>query len=451
MHKSEETLLFAGRAILISAYYCSPSKGSDWRVGWGRALQAARQFEQAVVLTSELSRADIEGYFLSHDPLPNLKFEYVAEVAGNLLAQLPKANLYINPFHYAAWQDRAAEAAAALHQRYRFDLVHQVNLIGYREPGKLRRLGIPLIWGPIGGMQNYPVRFLPQAGLSGAVKEGVRTLINNLQMRFSRKVRRAMRSADIVLAANSEAEVAIQQHFKRPAMLLLETGLDEVHPARPKPTKARTLRVLWSGDLQTRKALPLLLKAVSALRSEVALELRVLGHGPLEGKLRAQANRLGIADRCEFIGFLPLAEAMSQSDWADVFVFTSLRDTSGNVMLEAMSRGVPVVCLDHQGAHDIVTERCGIKIAVTNPSAVVRNLAKALTRLAQNPVLLETLSRGARERAKHYLWSENARVMATVYECALQNSHCKSELQSAVAKRPALNGSLSAKAGTNRT
>lgn len=135
--------VFAGKSILIAAYYCSPSRGSDWRVGWSRAIQAAWLFEQVVLLTSEASRADIDAYFQDHALISNLAFEYLPNVSGNLLARLPKAFLYVNPFGYAAWQEKALEAASTLHQRYCFDLVHQVNLIGYREPGKLHRLASP--------------------------------------------------------------------------------------------------------------------------------------------------------------------------------------------------------------------------------------------------------------------------------------------------------------------
>lgn len=284
-----------------------------------------------------------------------------------------------------------------------------------------------MIWGPIGGFQNFPLSFLPAAGLTGAAREGTRALVNSLQMRFSRKVRRAMRRAEVVLAANSEAKAAIKKHFNRDAMLLLETGLDEVCPAARKTRTPGTLRILWSGDLQTHKALPLLLRALGTVKGAIDFELRVLGRGPLQGKLRAEADRFGIGNRCLFTGFLPLQEALAQSDWADVFVFTSLRDTSGNVMLEAMSRGVPVICLDHQGAHDIVNDQCGIKIPATNAGTVVRHLGHALLRLAQDPVLLDSLSRGATERAKHYLWSANADIMSAIYKGVLERSRFKAE------------------------
>ncbi|HYO84094.1 MAG TPA: glycosyltransferase family 4 protein [Bryobacteraceae bacterium] len=406
----------------MSAYYCSPFKGSDWRVGWSRAIQASSKYD-VFVITSEVSRTDIETYLSRNESPRNVQFFFVgADRADRWLCRIPKSFLYVNPVQYSHWHRGALKLARQLHRKYKFDLAHQVTLIGYRQPGKLHELGIPLVWGPIGGTQNFPTRFLPSAGLSGALREGTRALVNALQMRYSIKVRKAMQSASVVLAANSEAQHTIRKHHKRDAVLLLETGLDVVD-ARPVTSRCdMDLRILWSGDLQTHKALHLLLRALGSVRDRMGFQLRILGRGPLRDELQGEAQRLGIDHRCEFVGFLPLAEAMKQSEWADVFVFTSLRDTSGNVMLEAMSRGVPVICFNHQGARDIVTESSGIKLPVRTPEDAVRGLAEALVRVANDRELLSELSEGALVRAQEFLWSKNTESMFRIYNSVLTNS-----------------------------
>ena len=106
---------------------------------------------------------------------------------------------------------------------------------------------------------------------------------------------------------------------------------------------------------------------------------------------------------------------MEQSRWADVFVFTSLRDTSGNVMLEAMSCGVPVIAFDHQGAGDIVTEDSGIKLPVTSPRDAVERIAQAIIFLGSNRNHLATLSDGALARAEEFLWERNAEKVSNLY------------------------------------
>src|SRR5450755_3845099 len=126
--------------LLIVAHYCSPYKGSDWRVGWSRVVQAAQLFD-VWALTSSESRDDIERYIEQHGPISNVTFVYQdAGTGSGLLSKLHLSNLYVNPFSYHSWQKNAYEIAKALHARHRFDLTHHVNLVGFREPGDLWRL-----------------------------------------------------------------------------------------------------------------------------------------------------------------------------------------------------------------------------------------------------------------------------------------------------------------------
>jgi hypothetical protein len=76
---------------------------------------------------------------------------------------------------------------------------------------------------------------------------------------------------------------------------------------------------------------------------------------------------------------------------------------------------VPVVCLDHQGMHDIVTDQCGVKIPVTTPREVVAQLRASIIRMAEDATQWERLSRGALERAREYLWSRQDERMTALY------------------------------------
>ena len=87
----------------------------------------------------------------------------------------------------------------------------------------------------------------------------------------------------------------------------------------------------------------MLIKALARLPDDVACELRVLGDGPLERRWRRLVKRLHVEHRITWMGMLPREEAMRHYDWADVFVFTSLRDTTGTVVLRPArsAGGVP--------------------------------------------------------------------------------------------------------------
>jgi len=174
-----------------------------------------------------------------------------------------------------------------------------VTIAGFREPGYLWKLGIPFVWGPVGGTQNYPWRFLPRAGVAGAIREGGRGLLNVLEFRFSPRVRAATRRAAAILAANSTARRDFENVHGRSTCIMPATGseapADKTPPAAPPHA---SLRILWCGELGHHKALHLLIDALAGLPETVSYELRVVGSGPLERRWKRRAARAGIAARC---------------------------------------------------------------------------------------------------------------------------------------------------------
>jgi glycosyltransferase involved in cell wall biosynthesis len=399
--------------VLLLAAACHPEKPSDFAAGWGWVRQIAR-FAEVVALCGAWDREGVERYLRRHGELPGVRFVFVAEGPLERLLTRRRPLFELNYLAHHLWQRRAFRVAARLFQEHPFDLLHHVTRNGFREPGFLWRLPAPFIWGPIGGTQNYPWRFLKLAGLWGGLKEGLRNLLNLLQLRFSPRVHRAARRAAVLLAANSQVQRDFARVWGRVPHLLLDTGVEEVAreiPPRPAPPP---LRLLWSGVFKPHKALPLLLHALHGLPPHL-WELVILGSGPEERRWRELARRLGLAGNCRWLGWLPREEARRWYDWAHLLVFTSLRDTSGNVVLEALSRGVPVLCLDHQGAGDMVTPECGVKIPVTTTREVIAGLRRALAALAENPHRLQSLSQGALARVREFLWARQGGAMAGIY------------------------------------
>lgn len=441
--------------VLLMAYECSPYRGSEWAVGWGRLLEAARAVEVHVI-TSEsnfaaLQRAEHEGL------LPAGVRYYTPEPDAALRKMEQKPALFAyNYTAYHHWQKLAFELAKNLHATETFDLVHQVNVCTFREPGYTWQLDIPYLWGPVGGTQNFPVTFLSMLHPVEAVKEFLRAVSNECSLRFKGRVRAAARHAAKIIGANSTNQRDYERVFQRPVELLLETGLREVNdPDRSRfharvedkqaGRSAKPLKLLWSGEFQTRKALPLLLKALAKLE-DVRWELDILGDGPMWTSWIAEAKRLGLevamrapegdqqhtlssaannstgprdvdqGNIVRFFGRLPFPLAVAKMNEAEVFCFTSLRDTSGNVVLEALAAGVPVVCFDHQGAADMVTDESGVLLPVISPKAAVTDWAATLRELAGDPEYLLELSEGTTAQARKFLWSSNGDRINGIYD-----------------------------------
>lgn len=409
------------KRVLLLAYACSPYRGSEAGVGWHRAVETAKYFDTWVICGMRACKSEIKRYLKDHGKIFGLHFLYVPETRFG--QWIWKLKLHLG--YYVAnnlWHRRAYRVAVRLHERLRFDIVHQITWCGFREPGYLWRLNAPFIWGPVGGTQNYPWRFLPQAGSIGGLREAVRSVLNILQLRFQSRVRKAARRAAVVITANSTGK----RHFERihnvNPILQLDVGIENIKNGRRGGIHEdqEPLRILWSGLFKQNKALDLLILSLNNAHAFLSYELRILGKGPLEKRWRRLARYTGVDRYCTWMGWLPHDKAMAQYQWADVLVFTSLRDTCGTVVIEALSRGVPVVCLDHQGAGDVVTKECGIKIPVTTPSLVISGMRDAIVSLAEDRMKLEALSRGAIERARNYFWSVKGQQMAKIYNRVIE-------------------------------
>jgi glycosyltransferase involved in cell wall biosynthesis len=361
----------------------------------------------------------IEAYLKEHGPIPNLEFVYIPRQPWELAVSQKWPLKYIV---YRRWLRRAFGVAQKLHAEIGFDIAHHVTFNGYREPSYLYRLGIPFVWGPVGGAQNYPWRFLPGASMVGAAFEATRSILNIVQLRTSIRVRTASRTASAIFAANPENKQKLRQVLGADSILMCDAGAAPLNDDYLRPhANSDAIRILWAGNLATWKALELLIEALALLPADVPYELHVIGEGPLRWRWEQLADRKGVSRNVKWFGRVPHEEALKQFHWADIFAFTSLRDTSGTVVLEALAAARPVICLDHQGVGAIVTPQCGIKVPVTNRNQVARQLCNAVALLQRNRRLRDALSDGARRRASDYLWSRQAGRIAEEYNRILES------------------------------
>ncbi|BAN68611.1 glycosyltransferase family 4 protein [endosymbiont of unidentified scaly snail isolate Monju] len=402
--------------VLVSAYTCSPYRGSEFAVGWGFVQAMAKRHDLWVIVEEEKCRADIERYLNEHPKaLPNVRFFFLRKQRNRRLRRLWPPSYY---WYYRRWHSQAFELAKKLHEEVCFDLAHQLTMVGFREPGYLWRMEIPFVWGPVGGMGRFPWRFLPEVGRYGALYYLGYNLYNLAQMRFMRRPRLAARRAgnEGLLPATSENREGAMCHWGVAGQVMPEVGL----PRKPvEVVNARApdepLRIIWTGLHIPRKALPLGLRALARLPRAIPWELHVLGKGPRTTAWKRLASRLGIQDRCRFHGWREREAVLSLMAQGHLLLITSLRDLTSTVTVEALALGLPIVCLDHCGFAEVVNEDCGIKVPVTSLREVVSGIARALETLADDEPYRRRLAEGALVRAHDYDWDAKARVLEAVY------------------------------------
>lgn len=206
--------------------------------------------------------------------------------------------------------------------------------------------------------------------------------------------------ADTVLVASSftKATLAHAPGMEAKPVHVIPYGAPVAFPVAPapeKPARRGPLRVLFVGGLGQRKGLSYLLKAVEMLGD--AVELTFVGMktvedcAPLNAALR----------RHRWIPTLPHEGVLREMSRHDVFVFPSLFEGFGLVLLEAMAQGLPIIATANTAAADLVREgEDGFVVPIRDARAI----AEKLDLLAREPGLLWAMKSAARETALRYTW-----------------------------------------------
>ncbi len=416
--------------VLVVAYACSPYLGSESGVGWGW-VNAIAKYHDAYIITAEFHREDIEKYFVEMPAHPkNLHFFYVppkpwhySPSKGWLLVERSFLKPLVN-LSYRLWQRDAYKMAVRLHMNESFDLMHLVTLVGFRFPGLFWKIKAPFVWGPIGGLENTPWKFLPGMGVSGCMYYAGRNIINTLHKLFLSAPKKAFRKArGGIIAATEGIRKEIRCWYGEESQVICEIGPPSTlaidHSIR---TAGEPLKLSWSGQHLPGKALPLLLGALARLPKDMRWHLDILGDGPCRKKWQRLALKLGINTKCTWHGLIPRSEAIDIVHQSHIFVITSLKDLTSTVLLEALSQGVPVVCPDHCGFGDIVDRSCGIKVPVTETRQLENDIAIAITSLAENEGHRRHLAASALQQTGKFAWDNKADEISSLYKRVLSKT-----------------------------
>lgn len=410
--------------VLMCAGACHPDLGSEFAVGWQWVTAAAQHHRVTVVTGDAHGTAEAIQKRLAEDShlrknLTVRAIPWFDPPRSRMLERLWVAVPPIYYWHYRRWLQQAAEEMRRIADEDPVDIVHQVTYICYREPGRAWTLGRPFVWGPIGGTQDVPWAFLPSLGLYDGCRHAARNLLNWFDLHWRRDVALAMRTSAGLSAVASDTRDEINRVFGRSSVVIPATSCGNGISAERASRGNEPVRFVFSGLHIARKGLPFALDALGRLQ-DLPWSLDVLGSGPLTEPWKRRAERLGIADRVRFHGFLPRAEAVRVMATADAFVFPSLQEGWPTVVIEALSLGLPVVTTRQHGMADMIDETCGFPLRVDSPRQLVDDLTRALRSLASDRETLQALSAGARRRAEHFSRDRQIRAINALYFEALE-------------------------------
>ena len=405
--------------VLVSAYACHPNPAAahfpgEAILGWSLAREIAR-FADMRLITWAFNRDGVEGTLMDGDGRP-AAVDYVA--LPDRVHRALRDRHYGVRFDYFLWQRQAARLARRLVASERFDLFHQITFSNDWMPSFIApEFPGPFVWGPIGGGQRVPGPLLRTLAARERRQERARTFLQNV-WRATPARRRAARKASAILVCNAETEGVLSRYADRVVDFPVNGIRREDVLEGPVPAAAGDeLRLLYVGRFDAIKGLPLALEALRVLdRVAPPVTLELVGEGPERPRLEALAARLGVSHRLAWTPWSPRAEIFAKMRRSDVFLFPSLRDGGGAVVVEAMASGLPVVCLDVGGPGFHVRDDWGFKVPPGPADAVAAALAAALGRFRAEPGLRARLGTAARDRAgSYYTWDRLGERLRAIY------------------------------------
>jgi len=396
--------------ILLSAIACHPEHGSEGGVGWKAAVALAREHE-IHVLTSTANQKSIESA-LSATKIPNLCFTYFGQDSPyheNRLIARGQSWL-----RYLAWMKESLPQARRLLSKQTFDVIHHVTYSSWRVPSPLWQLGIPFIWGPIGGVATYPIHLMGKLSLRSAAFELLRSASNALAAR-SPSLRRCIRNSSAIVASNRETLVKLAGlrghssglHLLSPS-LFTQRQMEEFACDPRAKGDTEPMRMFAGGNLIGPKGVVFALEAVRmAMDQGVPCRFLIASGGPEVSFLKKQARRLGLNGLVEFhLGFSGMAYIEKLKE-AHVFLLPSFRENAPGTILEAMLSGCVPIVVDASAQGEIVNADYGFKIPPGAAYEISEGLANALVTLHRQPAMRVAMGTRAAKFVQEHFSEEN--------------------------------------------
>ncbi|MDX2187623.1 MAG: glycosyltransferase [Opitutaceae bacterium] len=303
----------------------------------------------------------------------------------------------------------------ALKRGQQFDLIHQINPLAMRYPCPAAGLRQKLILGPLAGSLPTPPGFRKTS--TDAVWFRKLRNLDRVRLRYDPWLHRGYAEAEMILGVAPYVETFLNEVRPKRFEVEGETGVESIsEPPEKKVDGCSPLKLLYVGRIIRTKGLIDAIKALSLLDKSVRFKLDVIGEGDMSNECVELARTTGIAENICFHGRLPKSRLESFYRAADLFLFPSFREPSGNVVFEALGNGLPVVTTECGGPGYVVNETCGIRVNASDPESLIAGLKNALEYIGRNRQVLSGWAKGATLRMAHLsLWDVKTERMLNRY------------------------------------
>lgn len=386
--------------VLLSAYACEPNRGSEPGVGWNWAIEIAKRGHEVIVFTRQNNKASIQ----TVESIPqNLQFEYY-----DLPVQLMwSKKLFGVHVYYLLWQVGLFFKVKSYLKQNDIDIIHHITFVAIRKYSFLCFLNKPFFYGPLGGGESCPTYLLKNSGFKNRLKEQVRNVLN-WSLKFNLLAFIIFKKSKKIFVTTSDSKKYIPKQFHPKTSIAPAIGIESFEKTEFKPLlDNEKLNLIYAGNFIYLKGIQIAFDALKELKKKgVPLKLTLVGKGPFKSKLEDIAIENDISQDLNWIDWLPREELQKVYRSSDAFLFPSLHDSGGMVVLESLQQGVPVICFNLGGPDLFVNDTVGYKINVVDSSyvQVIESLTKVFETIHQDRSILRGKSAKCKEWVKQFKW-----------------------------------------------
>lgn len=399
--------------ILYIAYSCDPFNGSEDQIGWNIPFINSQDSENKIwVITKQEQKKNIDRYLKENKIIrSNLQFYYV---------DIPKSyKRFFLGFLYSGrlniWHRRALKIAKGICRCNKIDIIHQLTPIEFRAIGKYYKIqNTKYIVGPIGGGISTP-KSLKSYAKSKIGIEVIREILNRLYSKKN-KLLKIEKKCDYILYSNYETSSFFENNKKD---VYTEIGISKENIIERKSIENKTTDktvFLVIGRLIYWKGHEFLLDAIEKIPEKYEYKVKIIGDGSEKKSIeQIIKNSDNLKKHVELCGQVQYKEMKNEYDTGNVLVLPSIRENTGTVILEALSRGIPVIAYNGFGAKVILDEKCGYLYYGKNKEEVIHDLSKKMIECIENQNILKMKSINAIEKARQNTWEVKCKKYNKIY------------------------------------
>lgn len=364
--------------ILVSSYGVCPNidkhPGSEFSISWNFVNKLAKTNKFHITLLVGSSDGELKGFenlrdinvdnidfiFVKTSKLTHAIFHFIYNKLGIT---------FIWPIYLRFWNKSAFKVAKKLHEKINFDIAHQYNPGGFKNPGYLWKLSTKSIWGPVFGLHFFNLRLAYNQSFLYFLKCLIWNCSNYL-FRYDLYVINGAKKYNKVWFGTYDTKNYFDKFFNVTGDQISEQSIDDVKYIQNFIDKKsnKSLKIIWIGRIEYRKNLKLFLDICKSIdNASKPIEVFILGKGPLLDRYKSYWERTNPNINLSFLDHMPRNQLMEFIEDCHVVAFSSMAEGNTSVIFEAMEKGLIPIALDSHGFSSSITDNIGVKVNPNMP------------------------------------------------------------------------------------